>query len=265
MKTIGSKRLLVLDNHESHTSVEFRSFCKEKDIVLLFMPPHSSHLLQPLDVGCFAPLKTAFSTQNQALIRHHIFYVKKEDFLASFKTAFQASITKENIQGGFRGAGLHPFDPDAVLSRLDPIHRSPSPLYSHLSWQPQTPCNTLEVEKQATLIKKKLEMHQGSSPTPIHEAISQLAKGAQVMAASAALLQSQISHLQRVNEDMHIRRKRKRKALQSDIGLSAAEVEAIVNKEQVDAQIMDEMRGPKRRSPTCSKCKQQGHTSRTCR
>jgi hypothetical protein len=85
------------------------------------------------------------------------------------------------------------------------------------------------------LIKKKLEMHQGSSPTPIHKAISQLAKGAQAMAASAALLQSQISYLQRVNEDMHTRRKRKRKALQSDISLLVAKVEAMVDKEQIDA------------------------------
>jgi len=64
-KTIGSKRLLILDNHKSRISLEFRSFCEENNIILLWMPPHSSHLLQPLDVGCFSPLKTAFSKQNQ--------------------------------------------------------------------------------------------------------------------------------------------------------------------------------------------------------
>jgi hypothetical protein len=34
-RTIGSKRLLILDNHESHISVEFRSFCQENHIILL--------------------------------------------------------------------------------------------------------------------------------------------------------------------------------------------------------------------------------------
>ena len=63
-KTIGSKRLLILDNHGSHTTPEFRAFCEDKDIIPLWMPPHSSHLLQPLDVGCFGPLKQAYSKQN---------------------------------------------------------------------------------------------------------------------------------------------------------------------------------------------------------
>jgi len=188
-------RLLVLDNHESHISLEFRFFCEENNIILLWMPPHSSRLLQPLDVGCFGPLKTAFSKQNQALIRNHIFHVRKEDFLASFCTAYSASFSKTNIQAGFRGAGLHPFDPEAVLSQLDPILRSPSPLLSQGSSHTKTPNNTLEVDKQTTLIKQRLERHQSSSPTPIYEAIGQLPKGAQIMAASVALMQSQVDTL----------------------------------------------------------------------
>ena len=31
------------------------------------MPPHSSHLLQPLDVGCFAPLKHAYVTEQATM------------------------------------------------------------------------------------------------------------------------------------------------------------------------------------------------------
>jgi hypothetical protein len=50
-----------------------------------------------MDVSYFSPLKTAFSKQNQDLIRNHIFYIKKQDFLATFQIAFQASMTKDNI------------------------------------------------------------------------------------------------------------------------------------------------------------------------
>jgi hypothetical protein len=125
-RTVGSKRLFVLDNHGSHTTPEFRSFCEDNNIILLWMPPHSSHLLQPLDVGCFGPLKTAFSKQNQDLIRNHIFHIRKVDFLATFHIAFQASFTQENIKAGFRGSDLHPFDLEAVLSQLDPVLESPS-------------------------------------------------------------------------------------------------------------------------------------------
>ena len=53
----GAYQLLVLDGHESHQSVDFQHYCKENKIVTLCMPAHLSHLLQPLDVGCFGLLK----------------------------------------------------------------------------------------------------------------------------------------------------------------------------------------------------------------
>jgi len=173
-----------------------------------------------MDVGCFGPLKTAFSKQNQDLIKNHVFHSTKEDFIATFHQASLASFTQATVQAGFRGSGLHPFDPAAVLSHLDPIPRSPSLPLSQESWCAKSPSNTKEVDKQATLIKQRLERHQSSSPTPIIEALNQLSKGAQVMAASTALLQAQITTLQKANEAMHIRRKRTRKALVSDKALS---------------------------------------------
>jgi hypothetical protein len=39
------------------------------------MPPHSSYLLQLLDVGCFSPLKRAYSLEIEALIRHYINHI----------------------------------------------------------------------------------------------------------------------------------------------------------------------------------------------
>ncbi len=61
------------------------------------MPPHSSYLLQPLDVGCFRPLKKAYSRQVEDLMRIHINYVSKLEFLYGFREAFFASIIERNI------------------------------------------------------------------------------------------------------------------------------------------------------------------------
>ena len=83
------------------------------------MPAHASHLLQPLDVGCFAPLKRAYGQQVNNLVRNHIFHVTKLKFLPAFKAAYSNSITESNIHTGFRGTGLVPFNPEAVLSKLD--------------------------------------------------------------------------------------------------------------------------------------------------
>jgi hypothetical protein len=54
-------RLLIVDGHESHCSIEFIEFCDEHFISLLILPPHTTHLLQPLDVGIFGPLSKAYS------------------------------------------------------------------------------------------------------------------------------------------------------------------------------------------------------------
>jgi hypothetical protein len=48
-RTTGVYRLLVLDGHDSHHSTDFELYCKENNIITLCMPPHSSHILQPLE------------------------------------------------------------------------------------------------------------------------------------------------------------------------------------------------------------------------
>jgi hypothetical protein len=48
------------------------------------MPAHSSHLLQPLDVGCFSPLKLAYREQIMDLIKLGVHHVDKPQFLSAF-------------------------------------------------------------------------------------------------------------------------------------------------------------------------------------
>ena len=47
------KALIILDNHESHRSLEAIEFARKNHIVLLSVPPHTTHKLQPLDVSLF--------------------------------------------------------------------------------------------------------------------------------------------------------------------------------------------------------------------
>ena len=54
--TTGRYRLLVLDGHSSHTSLDFIQYCDEHNIIALCLPPHSTHLLHPLDIGIFSAL-----------------------------------------------------------------------------------------------------------------------------------------------------------------------------------------------------------------
>jgi len=127
------------------------------------MPPYSSYLLQPLDVGCFLPLKKAYSRQIEQLMRMNITHISKLEFLCAFREAFFALITKNNIQGGFAGAGLVPYDLERVISKLDvsirtliPPALSPT---TALPWVSQTPYNPREATSQSTLIKNRISNH----------------------------------------------------------------------------------------------------------
>jgi hypothetical protein len=65
------------------------------------MPPYSLHLLQPLNVACFSPLKRIYSNKILALARSRIYYINKQTFLPAFKAAFEKTFTAENIYAGF--------------------------------------------------------------------------------------------------------------------------------------------------------------------
>ena len=58
--TAGRTRVLIVDGHDSHVTIEFIRFCVESSIRLYCLPPHTTHLLQPLDVGLFGPLQHAY-------------------------------------------------------------------------------------------------------------------------------------------------------------------------------------------------------------
>jgi len=80
------------------------------------MPSHSSHLLQPLDVGCFAVLKRLYGQEVQSLIRNGVSYIDKPDFLEAYYIARKATMSLPNIASSFAATGVVPYDPDRVLS-----------------------------------------------------------------------------------------------------------------------------------------------------
>jgi hypothetical protein len=216
-RTIGSVRLLILDGYKSHNSKEFKDYCRDNKIVTLCMPLHSLHLLQLLNMGCFAPLKKAYRRQVEALIRSRISYVTKLEFLLAFKRAYEAAITSNNIQGGFRGAGLAPFDPERVISALDVKLRTPSlPLSNKQPWQSQTPSNTFKLGSQLTLVKARMQRHIDSLPISIVAAFEKVSKGAAIIAHKLVLAQKEIAKLKAANEAATRRKLYKRKQVQAE-------------------------------------------------
>lgn len=102
--------MLILDGNSSHLTAELDAFCKENLIICLCMPPYTSHLLQPLDVGVFGPLKRAYGKLTEEMMAAGNNYIDKEDFLYLYPSAREKVFTQENICNGFAGAGLKPLD-----------------------------------------------------------------------------------------------------------------------------------------------------------
>jgi hypothetical protein len=94
-----SARLLILDGHGSHETTEFMLKCLEANIYLLFLPPHTSHVLQLLDLSIFSPLKSAYRKELNLLSPLiDSTPIGKRNFLLCYLKARQASITVENIK-----------------------------------------------------------------------------------------------------------------------------------------------------------------------
>jgi len=93
----------------------------------------------------------------------NITHISKLEFLYAFREAFFTSITEKNIQGGFAGAGLVPYDPERVISELDVRIRTLIPPASSpgivLPWVSQTPHNPREATLQLILIKTRISNH----------------------------------------------------------------------------------------------------------
>ena len=94
---------------------------------MLYMPPHSLHLLQPLNVSCFTVLKRSYGRQIENLIRVGVNYIDKSDFLSAYSTARTEALTLNTVCSGFVATGLVPYNPERVLSKLNTQLRTPTP------------------------------------------------------------------------------------------------------------------------------------------
>jgi hypothetical protein len=270
----GAWRMIVLDGHESHVSAAFDNYCLEHNIITICLPAHSSHLTQPLDVGCFSVLKRLYGRQLEIFIRAHINHIMKPEFFIAFVATHNATMTCENVKAGFRGAGLVPYDPEAVLSKVDVKLRTPTPTGPPAEgspWVSQTPHTAAEALSQSQLVRGRIDNHQGSSPTTLFQAVKQLAKGTEAIAYEMTLLRSDLKATQEANKALAKRRRAKRTRLQDGGTLTAEAARVLIAEKESGGrkrgQEVEEV-GPSGARPAtvrcCGRCAKPGHNVRTC-
>jgi hypothetical protein len=223
-------RLLLCDGHDSHVSADFISFCIQNRIDLLLLPPHSSHLLQPLDVDVFAPLKRAISKRISRLLRSGIGRVQKVEWIERFIEAREQAITKDNILSGWRGAGLFPENMHRILCQLadhskepvitntpPPASITPAPFFSNSS--PPDPA-TFHTTNQAFMT----EISTLNVTTPVWTHIRRLSGIAERHQAQILLLEEEMQEIKAVNAQRKVRQGGKRIILK---GTPVASTEAV--------------------------------------
>ncbi|CAH1966128.1 unnamed protein product [Acanthoscelides obtectus] len=105
--------LPVTDNHKTHTSLTAYNVCKENGIIVVTLPPHTSHHLQPLDLTLFSSLKAAFNQECDNFLRSHRHEkITPYDIAAIFNNAYVKVANIAKGVTGFASAGIFPLDPE---------------------------------------------------------------------------------------------------------------------------------------------------------
>jgi hypothetical protein len=118
LRANGKPRILINDGFGTHESLELMTFCFENNIILCRLRSHTSHKLQPCDVGVFGPLKAAYREQVEQLYRGGANTVTKQHFTLLYDRARHTAFTSQNIKSGWMKTGLYPFHPDRVLKDM---------------------------------------------------------------------------------------------------------------------------------------------------
>ena len=108
-----------MDGHSSHYHPGTIRKAAENKVVLFVLPPNTTHLTQPLDKGCFGPLKSKWlEVCHKYMSKNPGKVVNRFVFLQLLYEAWTDAMTSMNIKAGFRTTGIYPLDRNAVAVKI---------------------------------------------------------------------------------------------------------------------------------------------------
>ena len=152
--------LLLMDGHSSHFNPSVVERAAEEGVIMFTLPPHTFHLTQPLDKGCFGPLKVHWRNECwEYIITNPGRVVTRFQFSQLFRRAWMKGMTMVNIVARFRTTGIYPLD-RSVVSTRSVAESNPStlpertglkfiPLYSPSVRRPTARVSTFSAEEIA--------------------------------------------------------------------------------------------------------------------
>lgn len=116
--TPDEKILLIFDGHHSHLTDELFDLGTVHNIDFYLLPAHTTHKLQPLDVGCFGPMQRKWVERVEEIVLETGHRLERDDFVVEYLQVRDQAVTKQVIEAAWRKTGLVPFNPD-VFTEAD--------------------------------------------------------------------------------------------------------------------------------------------------
>jgi len=245
-RQIGSHRLLLLDGYGSHCTKQFLDFCDKKNIIPFCLPSHTTHLLQPLDVVVFQPLKHYHAEAIEQATRTGCSDFNKIEFLAAIGSIREKAFKRSTIISAFKKTGLIPYNPCIVLSKLR--ERSPEPAtYSlqsqstQLSSRPSTPPSRhpelepcLSTPQTVRSLKRHADFLWQTDPntSTFRNSLNFYLKGSIAQAHLANQLQEDLDNAEAAQLARANRQKRTRRGVQRGGVLYASEARTMVERRE---------------------------------
>ncbi|KAJ8881853.1 hypothetical protein PR048_018339 [Dryococelus australis] len=100
--SVPGRLLLISDGHSSRAALSALLYCQTNDIEMLCLPPHTTHVLQPLDRCVFKALRSNYHRDATSFVhRHPGSNITKIQFNVLFNEAWKATAAVGLAVNGF--------------------------------------------------------------------------------------------------------------------------------------------------------------------
>lgn len=110
----SSPTLLIYDGHLSHIGIDIIEEAMKNNVTILKLPPHTSHILQPLDVTVFRGVKSRWDSSLEEWTRHNQGKCLSKAEFSNMLGKIWSETGADVIKKGFEKTGIMPFNRSAI-------------------------------------------------------------------------------------------------------------------------------------------------------
>ncbi|KAF2188420.1 DDE-domain-containing protein [Zopfia rhizophila CBS 207.26] len=262
-----------MDGHSSYCSAKFETFARNNGIIPLWLPSHSSHILQPLDVACFSVVKRLYREGVEQLARSGQHHVTIDDFLQIYAVARPQALSSSNVESAFQATGIVPYNPDEVLDKLGALRiTTPDPVLPSSSTisVDNTPKTVKQVERQQIALKRRQHELDRLSTSPTISRMLKLAKTATTALQKVELMATELTKARATSAKIAKKRSIKVKYLTQRESLTIGEAIEASGALQERSEATQSGTGDATQKTSimvvrhCSACGSPEHNKRTC-